>query len=251
MKILITGGPTNEAIDEVMKITNMSTGRSAINLAHMFAKDGHEVTLIGNTALERDALFVQCDLAKKTSFSAVESTADMQAALDKERNTEYDLVIHNSAVGDYKAQYVSRAEDLAFEIAQDRRLSGTVEERAAGILEHLINPQSLVFAKTKISSNEPNLMVKLALTEKLISHLREWFPKAKLVGFKLLENVSKEELTSVAKELCVKNDLDYVLANDLALINKGQRLWHAVNKKGFAGKDFEDISEVYEFLKSL
>ena len=33
MKILITGGPTNEYIDEVMKITNMSKGSLSKSLA--------------------------------------------------------------------------------------------------------------------------------------------------------------------------------------------------------------------------
>ena len=34
MKILITGGPTNEYIDEVMKITNMSKGSLSKSLAN-------------------------------------------------------------------------------------------------------------------------------------------------------------------------------------------------------------------------
>ena len=34
--VLITGGPTNEYIDEVMKITNMSTGSLSISLAKLF-----------------------------------------------------------------------------------------------------------------------------------------------------------------------------------------------------------------------
>ena len=35
-KIIITGGPTNEEIDEVMKITNMSTGGTSAALAESF-----------------------------------------------------------------------------------------------------------------------------------------------------------------------------------------------------------------------
>ena len=31
-RVLITAGPTNEYIDEVMKITNMSTGRLGVEL---------------------------------------------------------------------------------------------------------------------------------------------------------------------------------------------------------------------------
>ena len=44
-RVLITGGPTNEYIDEVMKITNMSTGKVAVQLAALFARGGYHVTL--------------------------------------------------------------------------------------------------------------------------------------------------------------------------------------------------------------
>ena len=43
-KILITAGPTNEYIDEVMKITNMSTGRLGIELTKNYLNEGYEVT---------------------------------------------------------------------------------------------------------------------------------------------------------------------------------------------------------------
>ena len=41
--ILITAGPTNEYIDEVMKITNMSTGRLGIELTKNYLNEGDEV----------------------------------------------------------------------------------------------------------------------------------------------------------------------------------------------------------------
>ena len=44
--ILITGGPTNEYIDEVMKITNMSTGSLSTNLGMRFLEAGYSVTLV-------------------------------------------------------------------------------------------------------------------------------------------------------------------------------------------------------------
>ena len=43
--VLITGGPTNEYIDEVMKITNMSSGRLATELATHFLGDFYDVTV--------------------------------------------------------------------------------------------------------------------------------------------------------------------------------------------------------------
>ena len=43
-RILITAGPTNEYIDEVMKITNMSTGRLGIELSKHYLEEGAQVT---------------------------------------------------------------------------------------------------------------------------------------------------------------------------------------------------------------
>ena len=55
--ILITAGPTNEYIDEVMKITNMSTGRLGIELSKHFLEEGASVTLIATRSVFRSGLF--------------------------------------------------------------------------------------------------------------------------------------------------------------------------------------------------
>ena len=47
-RIIITGGPTNEPIDEVMKITNMSTGRFPVSLGKCFAEMGHDICMVLN-----------------------------------------------------------------------------------------------------------------------------------------------------------------------------------------------------------
>ena len=53
--ILITAGPTNEYIDEVMKITNMSTGRLGIELTNNYLQNGDNVTLIATRSV-----FIDC-----------------------------------------------------------------------------------------------------------------------------------------------------------------------------------------------
>ena len=70
-KILITGGPTNEYIDEVMKITNMSTGSFSLALAQEFHKKGYDVTLILNRGINTDKLSNSIDVIP------VETTDDM------------------------------------------------------------------------------------------------------------------------------------------------------------------------------
>ena len=131
------------------------------------------------------------------------------------------ICLHSSAVGDYKPEFSFRMEDLANEIVRNIKEGKITYEE---ILEILTNPNCKVNDNTKISSYEPNLTVKLTLTTKLISHLREWYKDATLVGFKLLENVTKEHIIEVAQKLCIKNKMDYIIANDLKTLRHGEHL---------------------------
>ena len=239
MKILITGGPTNEPIDEVMKITNMSTGSMPVRLAQLFEEAGDQVCFIVNKSVNTRGL--TCRMHK------IETTQDMYQALEEESAQHYDAVIHASAVGDYKPQFSFLLEDLAKELYEKSKDGGFSSE--AEILSILENPDCVVDDGSKISSYQKNLTVKLGLTPKLISHLRRWYPDALLVGFKLLENVSKEELVEVAKKLCNKNQMDYIMANDLAKLREGKSARHLVSREGYTGTDLETPDDIFSFVR--
>ena len=94
-KIVITGGPTNEPIDEVMKITNMSTGGTSVQLGHLFCDAGYNVVLILNNA-------VPCNERDNMKVVRVETTNDMLKALESEaKHDDADAIIHAAAVGDF------------------------------------------------------------------------------------------------------------------------------------------------------
>ena len=120
-RILITAGPTNEYIDEVMKITNMSTGRLGIELSKHFLEEGANVTLIATRSVFRSGLFERYGLANNPNLKGVpiETTEDMYNALENESRDSYNMVIHSSAVGDYKPEFSFRMEDLAKEIYEE------------------------------------------------------------------------------------------------------------------------------------
>ena len=248
--ILITAGPTNEYIDEVMKITNMSTGRLGVELTKNYLKEGDKVTLIATRSVFRSGLFEKYGLRDNPNLKSIpiETTEDMFNALMNESKNIYDLVIHSSAVGDYKPEFSFRLEDLADELSRAIVSGKTTREE---ILEILVNPNCKVNDDTKISSYEPNLTVKLTLTPKLISHLREWYPNAILVGFKLLENVSKEYLMEIAKKLCIKNRMDYIIANDLHDLRQGTHLSFLVNSDGYQNVEFHSPEDIYGATKRL
>ena len=247
-KILITAGPTNEYIDEVMKITNMSTGRLGIELTKNYLNEGYEVTLIATRSVVRSNLYERYNLGNNKDLKTIpiETTEDMLQALINESKNKYELVIHSSAVGDYKPEFSFRMEDLADELSQ-AITQGLISKEE--ILSILTNPKCKVNDDTKISSYEPHLTVKLTLTPKLISRLRELFPEATLIGFKLLENVTKEHLLEVAKKLCIKNNMDYIIANDLHDLRQGTHLSFLVNKDGYQNEQFTSPEDIFASTK--
>jgi phosphopantothenoylcysteine decarboxylase / phosphopantothenate---cysteine ligase len=98
-KLMITAGPTREAIDPVRFITNHSSGKMGYALAEAAVKRGADVTLIAGpvTLKEPKGLY---------SFIAVESAAEMrQAVMDNFQ--EMDVIIMSAAVGDFKPKWKS------------------------------------------------------------------------------------------------------------------------------------------------
>jgi phosphopantothenoylcysteine decarboxylase / phosphopantothenate---cysteine ligase len=98
-KLMITAGPTREAIDPVRFISNYSSGKMGYALAEAATERGAEVTLIsGPVALkEPDGLH---------SFISVESATEMhQAVMDC--FPAQDIIIMAAAVADFKPQWKS------------------------------------------------------------------------------------------------------------------------------------------------
>lgn len=92
-KVLITAGPTQEAIDPVRYITNHSSGKMGYALARNAMLRGAEVTLISGPVAIPAPPFVR--LVKVTSAQ------EMFAAV-KERATDQDIIIKAAAVADYR-----------------------------------------------------------------------------------------------------------------------------------------------------
>ena len=237
-KILITGGPTNEPIDEVMKITNMSTGGMAVSLAKLFAEANYEVVLVLNTS-------VRAAETENIRIVRVETTEDMMNAIEMEAKSDnIDAVIHAAAVGDYKPEFSFLMEDLAEEIFEKRDTIKSYED----ILSIMTNPKCKLDTSSKISSYKKDLSVKLGLTPKIIGKLRFWFPDSLLIGFKLLENVKKGELFDLATALCNKNSMDYILANDLADLRSGKKERYLISKDGFSEIILENYDAIFKFV---
>ena len=97
-KLLVTAGPTQEAIDPVRCLTNHSSGKMGYAIAKMAMLRGAEVTLVsGPTAIE-PPLFVK--------VVPVTSARDMFEAVTG-LSHEQDIIIKAAAVADYRPKQVS------------------------------------------------------------------------------------------------------------------------------------------------
>lgn len=205
MKILITSGGTTEAIDKVRGITNHSTGQLGKIIAEQFLKKGHKVSLVTTK---------QAVKPRKHDNLEIHTIFDVNSLIKKlEPLVEtHDVLIHSMAVSDYTPVYMT---DL-------------------GELETIPSPALLLDKKNKenkISSLYDYQVLFLKKTPKVISLVKEWNPRIKLIGFKLLVGVNPEELIYVARKSLKKNQADLIVANDLNDISKDQHIAYLVDKE--------------------
>lgn len=98
-KVLITAGPTFEAIDPVRFIGNRSTGKMGYALAQSFITAGAAVTLISGPTQLLPPEGLQ-------AFQAVQSADEMFEAATAHQ-TSFDIAVFSAAVADYKAAKVA------------------------------------------------------------------------------------------------------------------------------------------------
>lgn len=95
LSLLVTAGPTQEALDPVRFLSNHSSGKMGYAIAARAALRGAKVTLVsGPTALATPAGVMRVDITSaREMFDAVVSRADRQ-----------DIIIKAAAVGDYRPE---------------------------------------------------------------------------------------------------------------------------------------------------
>lgn len=96
-RILITAGPTLEAIDPVRYISNHSSGKMGYSLAEVAASRGAEVLLISGPC--------QVQKPQGIEYSEVSSCLDMYQKV-MERFEDYDTLIMVAAVADYRCEKI-------------------------------------------------------------------------------------------------------------------------------------------------
>jgi phosphopantothenoylcysteine synthetase/decarboxylase len=184
MHCIVTTGPTYEPLDTVRRLTNFSTGKLGTELANFLVARGHQVTLlIGEQAVhggERRAQRVE-------TFTTTDNLREKLQALAEQ---DIGAVFHAAAVSDFK-----------FGKIRLRSPSGELGEIKSG----------------KISTRHGPLLAELVPTPKIIAALRDWYPRARLVGWKFevdcgragVLRAAEEQLTRCCTDACVANGPAY------------------------------------------
>ena len=98
LRVLVTAGPTQEALDPVRYLTNHSSGKMGYAIAKAASRRGAQVTLVtGPTALPRPRFMEVAEIV---------SAADMFREVT-ERAPEQDIIIKAAAVADYTPEQVA------------------------------------------------------------------------------------------------------------------------------------------------
>lgn len=108
VRLLVTAGPTREAVDAVRVLTNRSSGRMGAALARVGVRLGASVTLLAGPGVEEVA---------EAACHGFESAADLERLLATHA-PEVDAVFHAAAVADFRPR---------------RAATGKLDRRAGGL----------------------------------------------------------------------------------------------------------------------
>ena len=268
-RALVTFGPTDEGIDDVMKITNMSTGRLGVEIAEALTVaygSSLELWMLGNKTAYRinseaieslenaGAKYEAIGGLKNGSYVTKETDDLLEVLGDVMGKNRIDYVFHTAAVGDYTGRFATSNKLLAKEIMElSEKMGGKLTETA--VAELLSAPKNVFDQDTKMSSDEPNMIVGLGLTPKVIASINGFAQAAgyetKLISWKLLSDVPEDELYNVALQHGRRNGSWRVVANDLSRIGDGAHWAMVIDVERETTQELFDKDGIARYLTEI
>ncbi|NLZ94744.1 MAG: hypothetical protein GX921_02830 [Bacteroidales bacterium] len=189
--IAITAGGTEETIDGVRKITNMSSGSLSWHcleavLAYMHTHNKREFTIHYIKAPKAITKELNTEDALRVNFIDVTNTQSVYDAVKSLMSeVNVDVFIHAMAVSDFSYAYSVSKSDLADELYESLNVNNFITKKE--IEEILSNPKYRHRPEDKISSSQ-EIIMGFETTPKVISLIKDINPKTFLVGFKLVKH---------------------------------------------------------------
>ncbi|WP_111709171.1 bifunctional phosphopantothenoylcysteine decarboxylase/phosphopantothenate--cysteine ligase CoaBC [Lutibacter citreus] len=196
-KVLITAGPTYEAIDPVRFIGNHSSGKMGFELAKQAANLGATVYLVSGPSNETVS-------NKRINRIDVISAEDMYNEVHKYFNS-VDIAILSAAVADYKPKFVSdkkikkSSEEMSIDLVKTKDILaslGKVKKSQFLVGFALETNNELENAKKKLNNKNLDLIVLNSLQDKGAGFKKE---TNKVTIIDKLENISEFGLKSKSK----------------------------------------------------
>jgi phosphopantothenoylcysteine decarboxylase/phosphopantothenate--cysteine ligase len=182
-RVVVTAGPTWEAVDDVRFLGNRSSGKMGFALAQVAAAQGAEVTLIAGPV----ALATPAGVVRRVD---VESALEMREALRRVA-LQADVVVMAAAVADFRAGV---------------RVLGKLSRRDA-------RPAAARSARTLPLVANPDLLAEMGRARK--------GPAPLLVGFAAEVGVSGDALVARARQKLTEKGCDVVVANEVGKAGLG------------------------------
>lgn len=205
VKVLVTAGGTQEPIDTVRVISNLSSGRTGIALAEYMTEMGFDVTLLQAHGSPKSEHVTRRDLF--VSFATLDEK--IKHYLSTENFTH---VIHAAAVSDYSVD--------------------TIE----------VDGQNYrPFEVKKVSSDADSMHIHLKRNHKIVDRLKDYSQNKdlKVIAFKLTSHASPEQRTAAVEKLFANSKADFVVHNDLSEIDIAKRThkFTLYNHQGYVACD--------------
>lgn len=216
LNVLITAGGTEEPIDSVRVLSNLSSGKTGAYLANSYARQGAGVTLLRSYRAESPS---HPAITQKTFRSA----EDLKTLLKHELSSgDYDWVVHLAAVSDFSISL------------PDQKEGGD---------------------RSKLSSDQPVSLI-LNPAPKLLPHLKEWSGSAhtvRVVGFKLTDTLDLPESENPALALLQSDAIDLVVHNARESMNASGdlhpcRIFHKDQSVRETQTKAELATQLWEFM---
>ena len=194
LKVLITSGGCEEAIDGVRSITNFSSGKTGAAICDYFVSRGHRVVLLKGRKAENPRRIVSAEgnnpeIIEFLDFSSLENKLQQLSGT----GPDFDLVIAAAAVSDFGVKTI-KIDGKSFNPGGPSKISG--EE-----------------------INSENIFLELKKHPKLIDKMKSWFKRAILVGFKLSSMAGEDKRVFKVKRLFGHSGADFIVSNDLSEID--------------------------------
>ena len=224
INVVITSGGTEESIDSVRKIGNMSSGRLGARICdEFFNQAGNKLGKVFYICSKNAVLPRHHNQIEVIKVSTVQSL--QKAVEDVLTKQKIHYFVHSMAVSDFTVASVSTSSEMSEDIAKALSIvmkNGILsEDQIKNTVFNTLESNKPANKDKKISSRESDLLLRLVQTPKIISLIKQLQPETFLIGFKLLNRVSRSDLFESGFQLLRTNRCNLVFANDLADIRSG------------------------------